>query len=155
MYWWTAEYGLMGSLETPLIYGAGLLSSVGESRHCLSSAVKKIRLSLGCIETSYDITEPQPQLFVAEDFAHLSAVLQQLEKHMSFQRGGVYGLQRAKQARTITTLCLDSGLQMSGVLQNYSANGEIVDYVKFQGPCLLYTSPSPRDGLLSRMPSSA
>ena len=25
----------------------------------------------------------------------------------------------------------------------------------FDGPCLLYTSPSPRDGLLSRMPSSA
>ena len=25
----------------------------------------------------------------------------------------------------------------------------------FVGPCLLYTSPSPRDGLLSRMPSSA
>ena len=24
-----------------------------------------------------------------------------------------------------------------------------------QKPCLLYTSPSPRDGLLSRMPSSA
>ena len=24
-----------------------------------------------------------------------------------------------------------------------------------QQPCLLYTSPSPRDGLLSRMPSSA
>ena len=28
----------------------------------------------------------------------------------------------------------------------------LLDYVK---PCLLYTSPSPRDGLLSRMPSSA
>ena len=27
-------------------------------------------------------------------------------------------------------------------------------YVVYQG-CLLYTSPSPRDGLLSRMPSSA
>ena len=26
---------------------------------------------------------------------------------------------------------------------------------KFVVPCLLYTSPSPRDGLLSRMPSSA
>ena len=25
----------------------------------------------------------------------------------------------------------------------------------FPTPCLLYTSPSPRDGLLSRMPSSA
>ena len=28
-------------------------------------------------------------------------------------------------------------------------------FVSGQGPCLLYTSPSPRDGLLSRMPSSA
>ena len=30
-------------------------------------------------------------------------------------------------------------------------------YAKFydKSPCLLYTSPSPRDGLLSRMPSSA
>ena len=29
------------------------------------------------------------------------------------------------------------------------------DTVTIPGPCLLYTSPSPRDGLLSRMPSSA
>ena len=31
------------------------------------------------------------------------------------------------------------------------------DVIKWQYPnaCLLYTSPSPRDGLLSRMPSSA
>ena len=27
--------------------------------------------------------------------------------------------------------------------------------VRVNSPCLLYTSPSPRDGLLSRMPSSA
>ena len=29
------------------------------------------------------------------------------------------------------------------------------DFVKNMHTCLLYTSPSPRDGLLSRMPSSA
>ena len=28
-------------------------------------------------------------------------------------------------------------------------------YARMSGNCLLYTSPSPRDGLLSRMPSSA
>ena len=28
-------------------------------------------------------------------------------------------------------------------------------YIVINGSCLLYTSPSPRDGLLSRMPSSA
>ena len=37
-------------------------------------------------------------------------------------------------------------------------NGDHGDYEVFfdsSGTCLLYTSPSPRDGLLSRMPSSA
>ena len=36
--------------------------------------------------------------------------------------------------------------------------GHSIDVIKKYGasiPCLLYTSPSPRDGLLSRMPSSA
>ena len=33
-----------------------------------------------------------------------------------------------------------------------SADGNAMS---FSGGCLLYTSPSPRDGLLSRMPSSA
>ena len=32
---------------------------------------------------------------------------------------------------------------------------EIYDQSEMHGDCLLYTSPSPRDGLLSRMPSSA
>ena len=30
-----------------------------------------------------------------------------------------------------------------------------IDYIGLINSCLLYTSPSPRDGLLSRMPSSA
>ena len=36
-----------------------------------------------------------------------------------------------------------------GYLKKFTADRVIPD------PCLLYTSPSPRDGLLSRMPSSA
>ena len=36
---------------------------------------------------------------------------------------------------------------------NQGLNGEIGSYHSIG--CLLYTSPSPRDGLLSRMPSSA
>ena len=41
---------------------------------------------------------------------------------------------------------------------NYFPENEILPYDHFSAPdniCLLYTSPSPRDGLLSRMPSSA
>ena len=33
--WWTVEYGLIGDLNNPKIYGAGLLSSIGESISCL------------------------------------------------------------------------------------------------------------------------
>ena len=38
-----------------------------------------------------------------------------------------------------------------GVVQRFGAYHSVTA----PGPCLLYTSPSPRDGLLSRMPSSA
>ena len=38
--------------------------------------------------------------------------------------------------------------------QNYHVDGDAIDLSK-GGPCLLYTSPSPRDATLSRMPSSA
>ncbi|MCK6596989.1 MAG: aromatic amino acid hydroxylase [Bdellovibrionaceae bacterium] len=80
MNWWTAEYGLIGSLDKPKIFGAGLLSSVGESKWCLSDAVKKIPLSLDCLNYSYDITEPQPQLFVTPNFQTLTLVLEQMAK---------------------------------------------------------------------------
>ena len=33
--------------------------------------------------------------------------------------------------------------------------GDVVEPLVYASFCLLYTSPSPRDGLLSRMPSSA
>ena len=43
---------------------------------------------------------------------------------------------------------------LSGVVGLPEVNGQVDVYDRF-GACLLYTSPSPRDGLLSRMPSSA
>ena len=57
---------------------------------------------------------------------------------------------------------LDNG-QYQNILFDYQANSfdtlltqiDRVSYEEHNGNCLLYTSPSPRDGLLSRMPSSA
>ena len=45
------------------------------------------------------------------------------------------------------------GVQMLTV--HLSGGGEMVRAAASARACLLYTSPSPRDGLLSRMPSSA
>ena len=64
LHWWTVEYGLIGSVENPKIYGAGLLSSIGESESCLKSAVKKIPYNIDAVDVMFDITEMQPQLFV-------------------------------------------------------------------------------------------
>ena len=84
LHWWTVEYGLIGSLKNPKIYGAGLLSSVGESQNCLTDNVKKIPFSIDCINYNYDITEQQPQLFVTESFSNLTDVLHEFEKTMDY-----------------------------------------------------------------------
>ena len=48
------------------------------------------------------------------------------------------------------------GISQDQVYSLNSSNGERLALVKDRSlACLLYTSPSPRDGLLSRMPSSA
>lgn len=137
MNWWTAEYGLVGDLSNPKIYGAGLLSSLGESRDCLKDHVKKIPLDVSCVDVSYDITEPQPQLFVTPDFSDLSKVLDRLAEKLSFKKGGLFGLKAAKKARSVNTIELDSGLQISGVLEDYRVQDDQVYFVKFSGSCQL------------------
>ena len=138
MAWWTVEYGLVGPMDQPKIFGAGLLSSVGESQACLSSKVKKIPLTVHCVETSYNITEPQPQLFVARDFPHLVEVLDDLEKRMSSRIGGLTGLERAQRAATINSVRLDSTLEVSGQLTDFEVSGSgHVEFIRFQGPVQL------------------
>ena len=47
------------------------------------------------------------------------------------------------------------GEHMVAVFNDGGQYHAIDDMCPHMGACLLYTSPSPRDGLLSRMPSSA
>lgn len=137
MSWWTAEYGLSGSLKNPKIYGAGLLSSIGEAKLCLTDRVKKIPFSIECIQYSYNITEPQPQLFVAEDMHHLTQVLHELNALLAFNRGGEESLRKLFESRAIGTVCLDTGACLSGVLQAFESTGKRIDFMKFSGPVQL------------------
>ncbi|MDZ4660289.1 MAG: aromatic amino acid hydroxylase [Pseudomonadota bacterium] len=139
MNWWTAEYGLIGSLKQPKIFGAGLLSSAEEAESCLNPSVKRIPLSIDCINYSYDITEPQPQLFVTPSFKHLENVLKELSDQMAFKTGGSAGLNKALQSKTVNTVQFSSGLQVSGILSRVyknAAEDEAV-YLNFSGPCQL------------------
>ena len=134
MSWWTAEYGLAGSLEDPKIFGAGLLSSVAESKHAMTNQVKKIRLSLDCIKYSYNITEPQPQLFVADSMQHLHDVLHELDSKLAYRVGGLDALRKSMEAGAISTVCLDTQIGISGRLLSFEHAGERVDFLKFEGP---------------------
>src|SRR3954466_7917519 len=115
LHWWTVEYGLIGTLETPKIYGAGLLSSIGESVSCLEPGVKKIPYSTDAMNTAFDITTRQPQLFVCRDFQHLKHVLEEFAGMMAFKRGGLEGISKAIECQNTATCEYSSGLQVSGV----------------------------------------
>lgn len=135
MNWWTAEYGLIGDIQNPKIFGAGLLSSVGESKWCLSPNVKKIPLSVECIKQTYDITEPQPQLFVTPDFKTLVSVLHEMSSQMAYKVGGTLGLDKAILAKSVNTIETDTGFQISGVVSEYlkDSNGHPI-FIKIKGP---------------------
>lgn len=137
MNWWTAEYGLIGDMAKPKIFGAGLLSSVGEAKWCLSDKVKKIPLTVDCIKQGYDITEPQPQLFVTPDFKTLVKVLNEMADQMAFRRGGIESVQKAIRAESVNTVELNSGVQISGVVTEVITPphpSQEVAYLRFNGP---------------------
>jgi phenylalanine-4-hydroxylase len=115
LHWWTVEYGLIGTLENPKIYGAGLLSSIGESVSCLGPEVKKIPYSIDAMNTAFDITTKQPQLFVCRDFQHLKSVLEEFASKMAYQVGGLEGINKAIECKNVSTCEYSSGLQVSGV----------------------------------------
>ena len=133
LHWWTVEYGLIGDLADPRIYGAGLLSSIAESYLCLQPSVKKIPLTVDAANYNYDITEPQPQLFVVPDFESLNRILDQFAETMASRRGGLYGLRQAIGSGNTGTAVYSSGLEVSGTFtQVIERNGAPV-YLKTTG----------------------
>ena len=118
LHWWTVEYGLIGTIDNPKIYGAGLLSSIGESAWCMTDNVKKIPYDISAADMSFDITKPQPQLYVTPDFAQLSLVLEEFANKMSLRNGGLSGIQKLIASKALGTIELSTGLQISGVFTN-------------------------------------
>jgi phenylalanine-4-hydroxylase len=138
LHWWTVEYGLIGTLDRPKIYGAGLLSSIGESVSCLEPAVKKIPYSIDAMNQPFDITTKQPQLFVCRDFKHLKDVLEEFADRMAYQVGGLEGINKAIECNNVTTCQYSSGLQVTGVFDEVVLDKEKTPiYLHAKGPCAL------------------
>lgn len=138
LHWWTVEYGLVGTVEDPKIYGAGLLSSIGESKNCMTDAVKKIPYSIDAAYQDFDITKQQPQLFVTPDFAYLQEVLEEFANTMAVRKGGWRGLKKLIESKQLGTIELSTGLQVSGVFKRMIQNedNEVV-YFETEGETAL------------------
>ena len=118
LHWWTVEYGLIGTLKNAKIYGAGLLSSIGESKMCLTDKIKKLPYTIEAAQQNFDITKTQPQLFVTPDFAYLSFVLEEFANKMALRKGGLKGVQKLIDSNNLGTIELSTGIQISGVFTN-------------------------------------
>lgn len=148
LFWWTAEYGLIGTPRDYRLYGAGLLSSLGEGHFCQGPGVEKIPLSADCVDVDYDVTRAQPQLFVAKSFADLEQVLDEVEQKLAFHVGGDYALEKARDSREVATVELDSGVEIVGVVSRIQKASAEPAIVEFDGPVALASGGT----LLEAMP---
>jgi phenylalanine-4-hydroxylase len=137
LHWWTVEYGLIGTVENPKIYGAGLLSSIGESAWCMTDNVKKSPYTIAAVNQSFDITKPQPQLYVTPDFAHLSLVLEEFANKMALRTGGLSGIQKLIHSKAIGTIELSTGIQISGLFTNVIEDDGKPIYIQTTGKTAL------------------
>lgn len=137
LHWWTVEYGLIGTVENPKIYGAGLLSSIGESEWCMTDKVIKLPYSIDAAYQGFDITKPQPQLYVTQDFAQLSMVLEEFANKMALRTGGLSGVKKLINSKALGTIELSTGLQISGIFTNVIENNGKPVYVQSTGKTAL------------------
>ena len=133
LHWWTVEYGLIGDIDNPKIYGAGLLSSIEESQACLKKSVKKIPYSIDTANINFDITNTQPQLFVIPDFSKLSFVLEEFANTMAVRMGGLTGLQKLIDSKKMGAIELSTGIQISGHFTNMIQKNGIPAYFNTKG----------------------
>jgi phenylalanine-4-hydroxylase len=147
LYWWTAEYGLIGTPRDYRLYGAGLLSSLAESHTCRRDDVHKLPLAAECMNAEYDITRPQPQLFVASSFRHLHDVLDVAEQSLAYSKGGVYALEQARNSGEVATVQLLDGLEVIGRVAQVLAGPSTAHFIGFRGRTALA-----RDGALVSPP---
>ena len=79
LYWYTVEFGLINSPDGLRIYGAGIVSSAGESRYALASmSPNRIGFELERVmRTEYEIDQFQKSYFVIDSYRQLFDATQQ------------------------------------------------------------------------------
>jgi phenylalanine-4-hydroxylase len=80
LYWFTIEFGLIMEEGELKIYGAGIISSKGETDHCLSNDARQLPFDIQTIfDTTYRTDVFQETYFVIDSFQQLYNSLEKIE----------------------------------------------------------------------------
>ena len=109
----------------------------------------QIKSSIADLERRYeDQNIPKPPEDIFLDQIREKLIIEELQLQLA-DRAGVK-ISDAELNQTMSRLAYNNQMSLEEFINFVEADG-----ASYEDLCLLYTSPSPRDGLLSRMPSSA
>jgi phenylalanine-4-hydroxylase len=81
IYWFTIEFGLIREKGSLKIYGAGIISSNGETKHCLSNESEKVEFDVKKImATDFRTDILQSKYFVIDSFEELYDALPRIKE---------------------------------------------------------------------------
>lgn len=84
LYWFTIEFGMIRENGKLKIYGAGIISSMGETKHCLSEATTHLPFDVETLmSTPYRTDILQDKYFVIESFEQLYNSLPEIEAFLN------------------------------------------------------------------------
>lgn len=76
VYWFTVEYGLLMEAGEPKVFGAGIISSIGETKHALSNDNQKLSFDIATmLATDYRTDVLQQRYFIIDSFSQLCNAL--------------------------------------------------------------------------------
>lgn len=80
VYWYTIEFGMIEENGALKIYGAGIISSNGETKHAIDKNTSKINFDIDLVlDTPYRTDVIQDNYFVIKSFEHLYSSIQNIE----------------------------------------------------------------------------
>lgn len=83
IYWFTIEFGLLAEQGKVKLFGAGILSSIGESMHALSDRPEKKKFNLEeMMMENYRTDVLQEKFYIIHSFEQLCAALPAIEKYI-------------------------------------------------------------------------
>lgn len=86
IYWFTIEFGLIEEKNELKIYGAGIISSAGETKHALSAASQKFNFDVNRVfEKDFRTDILQETYFVIRSFEQLFAMLPEIEAKLEMR----------------------------------------------------------------------